>query len=96
MSSNAKWGIALVSEIIVLIVMIICYGNLWVKSKIAEINIQEIAEEDIIVNEGINEDQESYTNIALFGLDARDMGSGALQAGNRSALPKIRNSGNVI
>lgn len=84
MNSNAKWGIALVAEIIVLIIMAVCYGNLWIKSKIAEVNIQEIEEEDIVVNEGINEDQESYTNIALFGLDARDMGSGALQAGNRS------------
>lgn len=84
LSSNAKWGIALVVEIIVLIIMVIGSANLWIKSKIGEINIQEIEEEDIVVNEGINEDQEDYTNIALFGLDARDMGSSALQAGNRS------------
>ncbi len=84
LSSNAKWGIALVVEIIVMIIMVICYANIWVKEKIGEINVQEIEEEDIVVNEGINEDQEEYTNIALFGLDARDMSNSALEAGNRS------------
>jgi len=84
LSSNAKWGIALVVEIIVLVIMIVCYANVWLKDKLAEINVQEIDAEDIVVNEGINEDQKGYTNIALFGLDARDMSTSALEAGNRS------------
>ncbi len=84
LTPNAKWGIALAIEIVVLVIMVICYANLWVKEKLSVINVQEIDAENIVVNEGINSDQEGYTNIALFGLDARDMSSNALESGNRS------------
>lgn len=81
LSTNAKWGIALLVEVIVLVVMVIGYFHFWIDSKYEKVQILEIEREDLAINEGANEVQKGYTNIALFGLDARDT---SLGAGNRS------------
>ena len=81
LSSNAKWGIALFVEFVVLMLMIIGYAYYWAGHKYEKVQILEIDEEQLAINDGANEDQKGYTNIALFGLDARDT---SLGAGNRS------------
>ncbi len=81
LSINAKWGIALLVEILVLVVMVFAYVNFWITSKYEKVQILEIDREELAINEGANEVQKGYTNIALFGLDARDT---SLGAGNRS------------
>ena len=81
MSANAKWGIALFIEIVVLVVMTISYVFYWIGSKYDNVQVLEIKKEELAINEGANEAQKGYTNIALFGVDARDT---SLGAGNRS------------
>ena len=81
LSANAKWGIALGVEIIVLIIMTINYFIFWAGTKYNKVQYLEIEKEELAINEGANEVQKGYTNIALFGVDARDT---SLGAGNRS------------
>ena len=42
MSANAKWGIALFIEIVVLVVMTICYVFYWIGSKYDNVDVLEI------------------------------------------------------
>lgn len=60
--------------ILVLIIVIvgIALTAIFLKSKLAKINYENVTPEDIEINEGIEETLEGYTNIALLGLDARD------------------------
>lgn len=81
LSANAKWGIALLVEVLVLIIMALAYFNFWASQKYDKVQILDIKKEDLAINEGANDVQKGYTNIALFGLDARDT---SLGAGNRS------------
>lgn len=81
LSANAKWALALLAEIIVLAVMVVCYINFWLGRKYDKVQVLEIDREELAINEGANEVQKGYTNIAIFGLDARDT---SLGAGNRS------------
>lgn len=81
LSANAKWALALLTEIIVLAVMVVCYINFWLGRKYDKVQVLEIDREELAINEGANEVQKGYTNIAIFGLDARDT---SLGAGNRS------------
>lgn len=82
LSSNAKWGIALLVEIIVIVIMSICYFSLWINDKVNKIQTVELNKDELAINEGINEAQKGYTTIALFGIDARDVAS--MGEGNRS------------
>lgn len=81
LSANAKWGIALLVEVLVLIIMVVSYFNFWISRKYDKVQVLDIQKEDLAINDGANEVQKGYTNIALFGLDARDT---SLGAGNRS------------
>lgn len=79
LSANAKWGIALVVEIFLVVLLVIGYVNLYVDSKLDKRKVTEI--DNIHVNEGINPLVEEYTTIVLFGVDSRD---GTLLEGNRT------------
>ena len=81
LSANAKWALALLAEIIVLVIMVVCYINFWLGRKYDKVQVLEIDRDELAINEGANEVQKGYTNIAIFGLDARDT---SLGAGNRS------------
>lgn len=82
LSANAKWGIALVVEIIMVVLMVYAYAVFYINDKIDEIQVVEIKEENLQINEGSNEAQKGYTTIALFGIDARSNTS--MGEGNRS------------
>ena len=79
---NIKWGIALVVEIFVLVLMILGYGAFWANTKLDAIQYEEIEEEKIVKNEGANQDQAGYKTIALFGIDSRSTDD--MMEGNRS------------
>ena len=79
---NAKWGIALIIELI--IIMGLGYGivRVYLHDKYQKFDhVNDMKEEELEINEGANEDMQGYTNIALFGIDARD---NSLGKGNRS------------
>ena len=59
--------------IIVLIVFISVAGYGWwyLNNKLSALNYQEIAEDKIEVNEGVNLEKKGYRNIAIFGVDSR-------------------------
>jgi len=79
---NAKWGIALIIELI--IIMGLGYGivRVYLHDKYQKFDhVNDMKEEELDINEGANEDMQGYTNIALFGIDARD---NSLGKGNRS------------
>lgn len=82
LSANAKWGIALVVEILLLVGMVYLYGMTYIEEKIDQIQVVEIKEENLQINEGSNEAQKGYTTIALFGIDARSNTN--MAEGNRS------------
>lgn len=84
LGTNAKWGIALVVEILILVIMGVVYAKVWVGQKFEKIQVVKVNEEEVneSINEGANEAQKGYTTIALFGIDARD--SYSMAEGNRS------------
>lgn len=82
MSSNAKWGIALLVEIIVLILLVVLYAGHYINNKLGKVNRLNLDKEDLAINEGANEAQKGYRTIALFGIDTRD--ASQLGEGNRS------------
>lgn len=82
LSSNAKWGIALLVEILIMFLMVIGYAAFYIDKKYDQVQILDLKQEDLAVNEGANEAQKGYTTIALFGIDARDTTN--MGAGNRS------------
>ena len=45
---------------------------IFLKSKLNKINYENVKEEDVEINEGIEEKLSGYTNIALLGLDTKD------------------------
>ena len=82
LSSTGKWAIALLIELI--IIMLMGYGvfRIYLHDKYQKFDhVVDIKEEELEINEGVNEDMKGYTNIALFGIDARD---NSLGKGNRS------------
>ncbi len=92
-SNNAKWAIALLIEIIVLVFLVLGYVSLYFADKYDMVKVLEIAEEELGVNEGANPAQDAFTTIALFGIDARDTES--LGSGTRSdtiMIASINNS----
>lgn len=82
MSANAKWGIAFLVEVLLLVLMVVVYVGIYLNDKFEKVQYHEINEEDLSINEGANEAQKGYTTIALFGIDARSNTS--MKEGNRS------------
>ena len=80
-SSTGKWAIALVTELIVIVILGFLIMKTYVHDKYQKIKVHDLAEEELEINEGVNEDMVDYTNIALFGIDARN---NSLGKGNRS------------
>ena len=73
LSSNAKWGIALVIELI--LIMLLGYGlfRTFLHQKYMKFeHVKDMKKEELDINEGVNPDMTGFTNIALFGIDARD------------------------
>lgn len=82
MSTNAKWGIAFLVEVLIIVLMVVVYMGIYLNDKFEKVQYHEINEEDLSINEGANEAQKGYTTIALFGIDARSNTS--MKEGNRS------------
>lgn len=77
-----KLWLILASEVIVLALLMIGFVVNYVNSKMDQMNINEIDENEILINDGLSTlTKEEYTTIALFGLDSRDVTS---DTGNRS------------
>ena len=82
MSSNAKWGIALIIELIVIVLLVLALVKSYIHNKYELLDYHDLSGKDLSINDGIDEEaMKGYTNIALFGVDARDS---SLGAGNRS------------
>ncbi len=82
LSANARWGIAFLVEILILVVMVVVYLAVYFNKKYDKVQYHEINEEDLAINEGSNEAQKGYTTIALFGIDSRS--NTDMEEGNRS------------
>lgn len=67
------------------IIALVASGAVFVAAKLGQIDTQEIAQEDIIINKEIEENLddmgEGYLNVALFGVDSRE---GDLEEGTRT------------
>ena len=79
--STGKWAIALIVELIIAVILGFLIMKSYVHEKYQKIKVHDMAEEELEINEGANKDMDNYTNIALFGIDARD---DSLGKGNRS------------
>ncbi len=82
LSTNAKWGIAFLVEVLIAILMVVGYVVIYLNDKYEKVQYHDIQEENLAINEGANEAQKGYTTIALFGIDARSNTS--MEEGNRS------------
>ena len=79
LSANAKWGIALLVEVVVMIILVACFAVWYVNDKLGKVQRVELNDDVIEANEGANEMMKGYKTIALFGIDSRskdDMGEG--------------------
>ncbi len=77
-----KLWLILAGEVIALALLMVGFVVNYVNSKMNQMNINELDENEILMNEGLsNVTKEEYTTIALFGLDSRDVTS---DKGNRS------------
>ena len=66
------WVVLLLIELIALVVMITAIIQLRIRNAWSNMNIKEMSEEELLINSGANKDAKGYTNIAFFGLDARN------------------------
>lgn len=81
--SNGKWAIFFLCELIVIVVLVMAVIRVYIKNKMALVNhVDNFTTRTN--NEELVKQQKGYTNIALFGLDARDQTSASLESGNRS------------
>ena len=79
--SMTKWIVALLLELIALVVIITAIIQIKLKSAWENVNFRELTGEDLMISAKANPDMSEYTNIAFFGVDARD---GSLGAGSNS------------
>ena len=72
MSASTKWLIADIILVIVFIIVTACYVSANKTYKYNQMDIRPIDSEDLIINDGVSEETEGYTTIALYGVDSRD------------------------
>ncbi len=72
LSATFKWLIAVAVLLIVFIIVTICYVSANKTYKYNQMDIRPIDSEDLIVNDGVEEETKGYTTIALYGVDSRD------------------------
>lgn len=77
LSTGKKIGVCIGGVVVCLAVSAVIY----VAAALSKIDTEDIAKEDIVVNQEAEEIGEGYTNVALFGIDSR---SGELEKGTRS------------
>ena len=66
------WVVLLLIELIALVIMITAIIQIRIRNAWSNMNIKEMSEEELLINSGANKDAKGYTNIAFFGLDARN------------------------
>lgn len=72
LSQMAKWTIAFVVVLIIFFCVTVAYLKQNVKYKYNQMDIHEIAEEDILINDGVKAETKGYRTIALYGVDSRE------------------------
>ncbi|MGN0368790.1 MAG: LCP family protein [Wujia sp.] len=85
LSANAKWGIAFLVELVILVVMVVGYVFFYANRKLETINRPlewDDSKENLSINVESNEAQKGFQTIALFGIDSRSVNS--MAEGNRS------------
>ncbi len=71
-SSLKKWLIADIILIIAFIIVTVCYVSANKSYKYNQMDIRPIDADDLIINDGVAEETEGYTTIALYGVDSRE------------------------
>lgn len=90
--SMTKWIVALLLELIALVVVITAIIQLKLKISWGNINFRELSGEDLMISEKANPDMANYTNIAFFGIDARDDSLGSGSNSDSMMIISINNS----
>lgn len=81
-NENTKWIVAFFIELIVIALMSYGVFRVYIHEKYQKLDhVNDLTEDELGLNTGVNPDMDEYTNIALFGIDARD---NSLGKGNRS------------
>ncbi len=81
LSSNLRWVVALIVEILIIVALGVGIFKQYVSSKYSLMTVDNVKKEELAINEEVEEKTKGYTQIALFGVDARDNNLGK---GNRS------------
>ena len=92
MSTTSKWAIALLVELVIAVGLGIGYFHFWKTTKLEKLKVVELDRENLEMNEGANPAQQEFTNIAIFGIDARETDS--MLEGNRSDTVMIASINN--
>lgn len=82
MKKNTRLLLIMLVEILVLAIMGICFVSYYIDSKYGKLQHMELDTANLGINDSANPDQDGYTVIALFGIDARN--NTDLGEGNRS------------
>ena len=81
-NENTKWIVAFFIELIVIALMSYGVFRVYIHEKYQKLDhVNDLTEDELGLNSGVNPEMDEYTNIALFGIDARD---NSLGKGNRS------------
>ena len=91
-ASMTRWIVALLLELIALVVIIASIIQLHIKKAWSNINIKELSAEELMISSSANSDMSGYTNIAFFGLDARNDSLGVGSSSDSMMIISINNS----
>lgn len=90
--SMTKWVVALLLEMLALVVIITMIFQLKLKLAWDNINFRELTGEDLMISDKANPEMKNYTNIAFFGIDARNDSLGAGSYSDSMMIISINNS----
>ncbi|MCR5292766.1 MAG: LCP family protein [Eubacterium sp.] len=78
-SSNVKWVIAMIVELVIIVLLGFGLFKQYVSSKYSLMTVDNIQKEKLAIDKKVEEETKGFTQIALFGVDSRDsnMGKGS-------------------
>lgn len=72
LTKTQKWILAFIIVLLLFICVTIAYLVQNAKYKMSQMDIHEIAEKDLVINEGVEKETKDYRTIVLYGVDSKE------------------------
>lgn len=89
---KAKWIIALIVELLLILILSFGIGRQYIASKYDRLKVDEMSDEALGINMDADPEMSKYTQIALFGLDTEDNDLGTGSRSDAIMILSINNS----